>query len=266
MFLFFAGLILDAVFLFGPDRKAVFSKGPLIKTGWGPWDVCRVVILFSFFAYVLIIIESGIVSLMPSLENKKYLIMMLNSTVMDFLAIAIVLRIALVEYKERLRSLGLSMANFIKHIGIGIIGYITALPVIIGALVFTMWITKLLKYTPPMEPVVKLFLEEKSLLLLMYSAVFAIVFGPICEEIFFRGFMYPALKKRMGALMSIICTAFLFSVLHTNAVGFLPIMVLGVLLAYLYEKTGSLVPSIGVHVIHNAGMMLLVFLTKGLRA
>jgi membrane protease YdiL (CAAX protease family) len=42
----------------------------------------------------------------------------------------------------------------------------------------------------------------------------------------------------------------------------MPIMALGVLLAYLYEKTGSIIPSITVHVIHNVGTVFMVFIAK----
>ena len=57
-------------------------------------------------------------------------------------------------------------------------------------------------------------------------------------------------------------TAGLFAALHAHIVGFFPIMVLGMLLAYIYEKTGTLVSSVTVHMIHNLSMVFLVFLVK----
>ncbi|MBU1006915.1 MAG: CPBP family intramembrane metalloprotease, partial [Candidatus Omnitrophica bacterium] len=56
--------------------------------------------------------------------------------------------------------------------------------------------------------------------------------------------------------------AVVFSLLHANIAGFLPIMALGVLLAYLYEATGSLVASMTVHVIHNSVIIGFVFFIK----
>jgi membrane protease YdiL (CAAX protease family) len=47
-------------------------------------------------------------------------------------------------------------------------------------------------------------------------------------------------------------------------VGFLPIMALGLLLTYLYEKTGSLVSSMAVHIMHNVAMVILVFLARNI--
>jgi uncharacterized protein len=82
------------------------------------------------------------------------------------------------------------------------------------------------------------------------------------EEIFFRGFMYNAFKKRMGVFWGIAITAVVFSLLHAHWVGFIPILILGVLLTYLYEKTGSLVPSMTVHILHNLASVFMVFIIK----
>jgi membrane protease YdiL (CAAX protease family) len=120
-----------------------------------------------------------------------------------------------------------------------------------------------LEYRPPVQPIVEVFMEEKETAVLWISTLFAAIFGPIAEEIFFRGFMYGAVKKSFGVFWGMVVTASVFAILHAHAVGFFPIMVLGLLLAYLYEKTGSLVPSMAVHIMHNVGMVVLVFLMRG---
>ena len=149
---------------------------------------------------------------------------------------------------------------------IGITGYITAVPVIFIIMVLTLLVIRLINYEPPVQPIVELFMEEKEPAVLGVSILFAAICGPVTEEIFFRGFMYSAMKKKMGILWSILITSALFSLMHTHPVGFLPIMVLGILLAYLYEKTGSIIPSITVHIIHNVGTVCMVFLAKYLNA
>lgn len=98
----------------------------------------------------------------------------------------------------------------------------------------------------------------------MYLTVFVAVFGPIVEEMFFRGFMYPAVKKRLGFKTAFFGTSALFALLHTNLAGFLPIMILGMLLTYLFERTGTLVASCTVHILHNTAMVWFVFLMKGI--
>jgi len=46
------------------------------------------------------------------------------------------------------------------------------------------------------------------------TAAFAITLGPLMEELFFRGFMYPILARRMGAFWGIILTALPFGLIH----------------------------------------------------
>jgi membrane protease YdiL (CAAX protease family) len=70
--------------------------------------------------------------------------------------------------------------------------------------------------------------------------------------VFFRGFAYNAVKRKWGIPSAMALTAIVFAGLHINLIGFLPIMMLGFLLAYMYEKTGSLISSITIHMIHNA--------------
>lgn len=228
---------------------------------WTLWDAGKVVILFIFFGYILVIIEALLATAFPvfKVENFK---MIINSTLLDILVIVLILHFVLGERRQALRDLGLSFQNFGRNVVYGIMGYVATIPVLVLIVIATFIVITVIKYTPAKQPVVDLFLKEKGAAFLTYAGIFAAVFGPIVEELFFRGFLYSALKKRAGVFWSMAITAALFSALHTHPVGFLPIMVLGMLLAYLYEKTGSLVSSVTVHVMHNAAMVFLVFVMK----
>ena len=92
-----------------------------------------------------------------------------------------------------------------------------------------------------------------------------VILGPIAEEIFFRGFSYNVIKKRWGPQAAAILTAAVFAGLHANLLGFLPIMALGILLVYVYEKTGSLIPAITIHIVHNGLMITFLFLGRYIR-
>jgi membrane protease YdiL (CAAX protease family) len=107
-------------------------------------------------------------------------------------------------------------------------------------------------------------MKEKNTMFLFYTSLFTAIVGPFIEELFFRGFMYNALKKFTGIFWATMLTAAVFAALHTNVIGFFPILALGIVLAYLYEKTGSLVSSITVHMIHNLSMVMFIFLVKQL--
>ncbi|MFA6321668.1 MAG: CPBP family intramembrane glutamic endopeptidase [Candidatus Omnitrophota bacterium] len=231
---------------------------------WNLVDVVRVVILFLFFGYVLVMMESFLARTFPIIKNDD-LRMIFNSTILDGLVIVFIIYFALRQYGQKLASLGIAFKNFSANVFYGVVGYIAILPALFLILILTSIVTNIIHYTPKEQVVVELFMRQSNPLFLFYTSIFAAIAGPIVEELFFRGFMYGAVKKYIGVFWATMITSALFAALHTHAVGFLPIMVLGILLAYLYERTGTLVSSVTVHMMHNFSMVLLVFLAKSVK-
>lgn len=75
---------------------------------------------------------------------------------------------------------------------------------------------------------------------------------PISEEIFFRGFIFGGLARRFGPWGAIIVSALIFSAFHISIGVIIPIFITGLLLAWLYWRTGSLWASIAAHAGQNA--------------
>jgi len=88
----------------------------------------------------------------------------------------------------------------------------------------------------------------------------AVVVASVTEELLFRGFFYATLRRHMGPLAAIVLSATTFSLLHNYPAGFLWLFVLGFLLAYLYERTGSLAASIAAHAAHNLYNLVAAYL------
>lgn len=88
-----------------------------------------------------------------------------------------------------------------------------------------------------------------------------VVLAPLCEETAFRGFIQPGLVARLGPVWGIGITAFLFSALHADPVGFLPRFELGILFGWLVRRTGSLWSSILAHAVNNGAAALIFVLT-----
>jgi len=274
--IFLAGLGCDGYFF-----SRIFKKMPIFQktdttepAPWKIWDAFKIVILAVVFSYVFFIIVGFFTNILESISGKEFSFyknhnfrMIFDTIVLDFFILAAVLSIAHREYLRKFTSFGFSKKNLRKNIFYGIFGYIGIIPVIliIGIIVYA--VLNIFKITPPPQPIVGLMLAEKNTALIVVSAIIAAIFGPIIEEIFFRGIMYNAVKRKIGIFWSILITSVLFSFLHTHAleyflVGFIPITILGVALAYLYEKTGSLIPSITLHVLNNVGSIIMVFLFK----
>jgi len=75
--------------------------------------------------------------------------------------------------------------------------------------------------------------------------------APLGEEVFFRGFALPALRKGLGPLAAILISAALFALLHMDPVGFIGLMEIGVLLAALRWWSGSIWAAIIAHAVNN---------------
>ena len=265
LLVFIASLILNIGFIIRGkkiDFKATAQKRPVL---WEISDLIRVGIIIIFTGYVIGII-GGIILKLSHISIGLNLRMLISTFFVDIAAGAVILYFVIVKYRERLETLGLRFGSILNNILSGITAYIFILPLLLVMLLLSMWFLNLLGYTPPSQPVFDVFMEEERGRMLLFLTIFVSVFGPIIEEMFFRGFMYSAIRKRLGVLAAAFLSACIFSLLHANIVGFLPIMVLGVLLAYLYETTGSLVASVTVHVMHNSIIVAFVFFIKELIA
>lgn len=86
------------------------------------------------------------------------------------------------------------------------------------------------------------------------------VLAPICEETLFRGFLYTSLRRYWGVLPSLLVTAFLFSSVHMDPGGFLPLFGLGLLFGFVLERTKSTLASMVAHGLWNSGTFTLVLL------
>jgi membrane protease YdiL (CAAX protease family)/uncharacterized RDD family membrane protein YckC len=87
------------------------------------------------------------------------------------------------------------------------------------------------------------------------AAVAAIVvIAPISEEIFFRGFFFAGLRSRWSLWPSALLSGAVFGLVHapTGPTAAIPLAGLGVGLAWLYNKTGSIYPCMLAHLLNNA--------------
>jgi membrane protease YdiL (CAAX protease family) len=89
--------------------------------------------------------------------------------------------------------------------------------------------------------------------------VLLIVFAaPISEEVCFRGMLFGGLRERLPRVAAALICGLIFGGLHalTGVSAVPPLIVFGFLLALLYEKTGSIVPGILLHMLNNTFALL----------
>lgn len=85
----------------------------------------------------------------------------------------------------------------------------------------------------------------------VFTFIALVLWTPFTEEVFFRGFVLAGLLSRLGGVGAMIVSALIFSAFHIAPGVLIPIFITGLLLAWLYRRTGSLWPSICAHAGQN---------------
>ena len=82
--------------------------------------------------------------------------------------------------------------------------------------------------------------------------------APISEEVCFRGMLFGGLREKLPRIAAALVSGLIFGGLHalTGVSAVPPLIVFGFLLALLYEKTGSIVPGILLHMLNNSVALL----------
>lgn len=83
------------------------------------------------------------------------------------------------------------------------------------------------------------------------------ILTPISEELVFRGLLFKRLRENSAYLQAALYSAFVFGLMHGNLVQILYGFALGMMLAYLYEKYGSLKAPVAAHIAMNVLSILL---------
>lgn len=94
------------------------------------------------------------------------------------------------------------------------------------------------------------------------TAAFAVTLGPLMEELFFRGFLYPVVARRLGVASGIFLTALPFGLMHLAQYGYswgavLIVFLVGVVLTAVRAMTKSVASSFLAHVGYNGTLMVL---------
>ena len=115
---------------------------------------------------------------------------------------------------------------------------------------------------PKSLPIDKYFTDASGAYLM---AVFGITFAPLVEELFFRGFVYPVVARRLGIPASVVITAFLFAIIHESqlAHAWAPLLLLwfvGVVLTAVRAWARSVGASFCIHVGYNFTLFALMYL------
>jgi membrane protease YdiL (CAAX protease family) len=161
------------------------------------------------------------------------------------------------------QELGLRALPLDRLLGIG-------LATGIGALVMTIVIQLLLQQIGLRSNQMQQFDFVRSTDLVGFAIVFFLVAvcAPFTEELFFRGMLFGLYRRRQPLWVAYVFSGVLFALLHLVPMLMNPaqmgglaigIFALGSLLAFVYQRTGSLLPSIVAHGLNNATAVTVLY-------
>lgn len=231
---------------------------------WSGWDVLlmAVFVLCVLFTVQLVVVLAARHFAYPheswlQVAQKPYLALL--SQLLTYVAIALYM-ILLIEGKYHARFGQAIRWNWPGTTGFSFMG--------IGVLMLGLDLVGRFLPMPKSTPFDQFFERPMDAYLV---AVFAITLGPLMEELFFRGFLYPVLARRIGAAWGILLTGLLFGLIHLPQYGwswaaFLIVSLVGVVLTTVRARTKSVAASFLAHVGYNATIMIIAAVaTDGFR-
>jgi len=99
-------------------------------------------------------------------------------------------------------------------------------------------------------------------------SLFGATFAPLIEELFFRGFLYPVLARRLGIFLAVVLTAAGFGLIHSPQLGraWAPVLIVflvGLALTIARAVTNSVAAGMIIHMTYNATLSVLIFVATG---
>ncbi len=140
-----------------------------------------------------------------------------------------------------------------------------------GAIILLSEVDNLVRFVlPPPEWVVRLFNKVSSTSEHAWASLFLLVIvAPVTEEVMFRGLILRAFLQRFKPAAAFLLSSLLFGFVHLNPWQFVSALLLGLMFAWWYARTRSLVPSLIGHALANAmviGHAWLPFEVQGFNA
>lgn len=155
-------------------------------------------------------------------------------------------------HHQRVSTLGLSSRRTLKDLlvgaGSGLALFALTAFVVAPAIYLLIGLVTGEGVTPPSQPILP---EDPTDGQLALGALAVLVAAPAAEEVFFRGFLFGALRRRFRFRSAAAISGVVFGATHVIPL-LIPLMIfVGIGLAFIYERRGSLLASIAAHSAFN---------------
>lgn len=212
----------------------------------GTWDFGRAVVFFMFLVGATIVVG---VALMLALGFK---LSALFSEIALYLIVPYVLS----------RFLDTGWADWIRWPRLSMGAWFSSILALLGLAVLISNIPVAVDQVYPMSEQYKeffeVFLQADTTGEFIFLFLVAALVPGICEEITFRGLIQEGIRATYGPKVAVVITSILFAVIHLSIWNFVALVIIGMFLGVLKEKTGSIWPGAVAHTVNNAMALVMV--------
>ena len=182
--------------------------------------------------------------------------------VLEVFLIAVMLVVARGVFARRLKGFGLDFRTIFKDAGFGFVNLAAVYSLVMILLWGVLFVGTYFNpdFSLPEHQSLTFLGEAESLWFQVVTAVFAVLIVPVFEETLFRGLLQTSIRSfSQSPWLAIVMTSLFFSILHplTHAPA---LFALSCGLGYAYERSGSLLRPILMHVMFNGLSVLGTFL------
>jgi membrane protease YdiL (CAAX protease family) len=219
-----------------------------VTTPWRPWEAIPVG-LAALCASILAAVILAVAGAGTALCGPPALI---SSLVLQGSFLGFSVAWVAVRYRQGIGALGLRAVRAARELTMGAwfgTGLFGVAGFVLLPLVFAVW---RVVTGAPADPIDQPILcGNPSAPEIGLGAFVVVVAAPLGEEVFFRGFLFNSLRGRLGFMRAAAISALVFAIFHVDPKLVVVMFFVGMALAWLYERRGTLVASIAAHAMFN---------------
>ena len=225
---------------------------------WSGWDVVMILVvaILGIFAFGTLIglalwaTHHPLVSASPAMVR-----VMLLAQALSYIVVLLFMRVLVVRHYRRrfAEAVHWHWPREYRWLGFLVGGMVLAVLVELASALLPI---------PKTLPIDRYF-QNRSVAYIM--ALFGISMAPLVEELFFRGFLYPVLARRLGIAFGVVLTAFGFALVHASqlASAWAPLLILfmvGLVFTMVRVVTGNVAPGFLMHVGYNLMLFTMLYI------
>jgi len=232
-----------------------------------PFPLNRLDLLDAFLAltgFVLSILFSVLIIIIKSIFHIDSISALLGvssnflAVVYEYLAASLIFIIVFAICKRHhlsLRDFGFRPISAIKLIGYVAVSF---------TITFVAWIiiAPVVVYFFPLvnlEQSQEIFAPGMTIVTQILLIIYAIIIGPLLEEVVFRGIIFPASANRWNLLIGALVSTIIWSLLHFQLNVIIFTLIFGLILSVVYHKSQSLWPCLITHILKNAIAVFFIY-------